>query len=302
MDVKTFKLRHLPSLFRATFFSWVKLDPWRLSTVVAFYAILTLPGLLVVILNALGAYFGDFRQAGLVDRITEIAGEEAANAVQLIIEASGEETRGGISTLFGFGTLIFGAMGAFYHIQYSLNLIWEVKPGPEAGIKKFILDRLLGFSFLIIIGLLMYASFFITAALAVFSDYIDQSIPLFSSHSTIMLNEFLTFAALTVLFALMFRFLPDAKISWKNVWIGAIITSLLFVLGRLLMGLYFGRVNPATTFGAAGSVVLILLWVAYSAMIFFFGSQFTCEYAKKYGKGIVPKPHAVRVRRREEIV
>lgn len=296
-------LRHFPSLVKEAAINLKKEDPWHLSAVVAFYVLLALPGLLVIILNAAGAYFGeDISDGRLVEGISDIAGDEAANAVQVIIDASSEAKRTFISTMFGIGTMIFGATGAFYHIQVSINKIWGVKPAPNTGLKKLLLDRIISFSFVLVMGMLMLVSFTVTTLISVLNDYIREVLPDFTVYFAYGLNELLSLAAVALFFALTYRYLPDAKIRWKTVWIGAFITAFLFITGKFFLGLYFGRVNPASAFGAAGSIVLIMLWVTYSALIFFFGAEFTCVYARRYGMGVKPKAHAVRVETKEEIV
>lgn len=298
-----FRFKHLPSLLIDSVKAWNRDDPWRLSAVVAYYALLALPGLLVIIINTVGAIWGEEIVQGHVTRqIAGAVGEDAAKAIQEIIKESQDESKSLIATLIGIGTLIFGATGVFYHLQISMNQVWEIKPAPGAGIKKIIIDRLLSFAFVLVIGFLLLVSFIVTTVITVLNDYIREVLPDFTVYFAIGMNELLSFAIITLLFALMFRFLPDARIRWKTVWIGSIITAFLFILGKFLMGLYFGQANPASAYGAAGSIVLILLWVSYSSLILFFGAEFTYVYAKRYGYGIQPKAHAWRVKKKEVVV
>lgn len=298
-----FRFRHLPWLIMESAKAWNRDDPWRLSAVVAYYALLAIPGLMVIIINLVGVVWGeDIVQDRVLSQIAVAIGEDAATTIRDILRQAQEEAQDIISTIIGLGTLIFGATGVFYHMQISINHIWEIKPAPDAGFKKILIDRLLSFAFVLVIGFLLLISFVITTAIGFMVDYLRQIWPDFAVYLAIALNELVSLGVVTMLFALMYRFLPDAKIRWRTVWVGAIITALLFTLGKFLMGLYFGQANPVSMYGAAGSIVLILLWVSYSSLIFFFGAEFTFVFARRYGFGIHPKPHAWRVKKKEEVV
>jgi membrane protein len=298
-----FRFKHLPKLIMDTANAWNRDDPWRLSAVVAYYALLAIPGLIVIIINTVGAIWGHEIVTGrILNEIAEVVGEDAAFAIQDIIAETQDEERNLIATLIGIGTLIFGATGVFYHLQISINHVWEIRPDPKAGIKKIIIDRALSFAFVLVMGFLLLVSFVITTLISVLNDYIRDVWPDFTVYFAMGMNELLSFAVITFLFALLYKYLPDAKVRWRTVWIGAIITAFLFVLGKFLLGLYFGQANPASAYGAAGSIVLILLWVSYASLIFFFGAEFTFEYSKKYGYGIEPKPHALRIKKKEVII
>ena len=160
-------------------------------------------------------------------------------------------------------------------------------------------DRLLGFGFVMVIGFLLLISFIVSTVISVLNSYLQSFLPEFSVYTAIILSELLSLAIITVLFALMFKFLPDAKIRWRSLWVGAILTAVLFTLGKFLLGLYFGEADPSSTYGAAGSIVLILLWVSYSCLILFFGAEFTWVYANRYGHSIEPSSHAVRLDSKE---
>ena len=300
---KKFRFRDIPSLILETGKAWNRDDPWRLSAIVAYYALLALPGLLVVIINSVGAVWGqEIVQGKVTEQIADLLGDDAARAIKVIVEETQEEDRSFVATIIGISTLIFGATGVFYHLQLSINRVWEIKPAPGTGIKKILIDRALSFAFVLVIGFLMLISFIITTAISVLNDFIRENLPDFTVYFAYGLNELFSFAIITLLFALMYRYLPDAKVRWRTVWIGAIITALLFVLGKFLLGLYFGQANPASAYGAAGSIVLIMLWVSYSSLIFFFGAEFTFVYSKRYGIGVEPKPHAIRIKKKVKVV
>ncbi len=289
MDSKnsTFKIRHLPSLLVETFKAWNKDDPYRLSAVIAYYAVLSLPGLLVIIINLVGSVWGeDIVQGRLTDEISSALGQSARESIQTMMAETQNEDKSTLATILGIGVLIFGATGVFYHLQLSLNQIWKVDPETNSGFLKTLIDRARSFVFIIVIGFLLLISFIITAAISVLNSYIKSILPEAIIYIAIVLDFIISIGIITVLFALIFKYLPDVKIKWKSVWIGALITSVLFVLGKFLLGYYFGESNPGSTYGAAGTIVLILLWVSYSCLILFFGAEFTWVYSQRYGAGI----------------
>ena len=286
---KKFKLKDLPSLIIATYKAWDAANPWRLSAVVAYYAVLSLPALLVIIINIVGAVWGtEIVQGRLTSEISSALGSDAAESIQGIITETQNEEKNVISTIIGIATLLFGATGVFYQLKLSLNEIWQVKPNPDASFWKSITDRARSFAFILVIGFLLLVSFVVTAGISALNDYIKRVLPDILLYFAYLLDFTVSIGIITVLFALMFRYLPDAKIKWKTVWKGAFITAILFVIGKTLLGLYFGAANPGSTYGAAGTIVLILLWVSYSCLILFFGAEFTFVYAKKYGFAIEP--------------
>lgn len=297
---RKFKFKDLPSLLKETFKAWNDDDPWRLSAVVAYYAILSLPALLIIIINTVGAVWGpEIVQGKLTDEISAALGQDAAESIKSIISNTQGGNKSTISTIIGIATLIFGATGIFYHLQISLNEIWSIKVKPKSNILKLIIDRARSFGFVLVIGFLLLVSFILTTAISVLNDYLSMLWADAILYLAYVTNILLSVGIISVLFALMFKYLPDAKIRWKTVWIGSIITSSMFVLGKFLLSLYFGKSDPGSTYGAAGSIVLILLWVSYSCLILFFGAEFTSVYAKRYGIGIQPNSNAVIVEKRE---
>lgn len=291
-----FNLKELPSLLSKTYKSWMADDPFRLSAIVAYYTVLALPALLVIIINVVGSIWGGIEivQGQLTDEFTSALGKDAATAIEQIISETQDSDKNLLSTIIGIGTLLFGATGVFYQLKISLNEIWKIKPNPTASIWKIITDRAVSFAFILVIGFLLLVSFIVTAAISALNSYIRDVLPDVLLYVAYILDFVLSVGIISVLFALMFKYLPDAKIKWKTVWIGAILTAILFVIGKLLLGIYFGQADPGSTYGAAGSIVLILLWVSYSSLILFFGAEFTYVYAKRYGSGIEPKGIAVK--------
>ena len=290
-----FNLKELPSLLSKTYKSWMADDPFRLSAIVAYYTVLALPALLVIIINVVGSIWGiEIVQGQLTDEFTSALGKDAATAIEQIISETQDSDKNLLSTIIGIGTLLFGATGVFYQLKISLNEIWKIKPNPKASIWKIITDRAVSFAFILVIGFLLLVSFIVTAAISALNSYIRDVLPDVLLYVAYILDFVLSVGIISVLFALIFKYLPDAKIKWKTVWIGAILTAILFVIGKLLLGIYFGQADPGSTYGAAGSIVLILLWVSYSSLILFFGAEFTYIYAKRYGSGIEPKGIAVK--------
>ncbi|QWX83878.1 YihY/virulence factor BrkB family protein [Cellulophaga sp. HaHaR_3_176] len=290
-----FNYKDLPSLIKETYKAWDEANPWRLSAVVAYYAILSLPALLIIIINIIGSVWGpDIVQGQLTNEISSALGRDAAESIETIISETQNKEDNLISTIIGIGTLLFGATGVFYQLKISLNEIWKIKPDPNANFWKVITDRARSFAFILVIGFLLLVSFIITAGVSALNEYIRQVLPEVLIYIAYLLDFIVSVGIITILFALMFRYLPDARIKWKTVWKGALITAVLFVIGKSLLGLYFGAANPGSTYGAAGTIVLILLWVSYSCLILFFGAQFTYVYAKRYGMGIEPTSIAKR--------
>ncbi|MCF1191393.1 YihY/virulence factor BrkB family protein [Mangrovimonas sp. AS39] len=287
MTEQKFKFKHLPKLTAKTFKAWMASDPWRMSAVVAYYAVLSLPGLLVVIINIIGGIWGsELIRGGLINEIKSALGADAAQTIVAIVEDTQDQKKSIWSTVIGLATLIYGSTGVFYQLQISLNKLWRVestKKHFKNQIWELITDRARSFAFILVIGFLLLISFALTAVLSATTDYLGTLFPDLVVYLAYGLDGILSSAIIFLLFGLMFRYMPDRKIEWKNVWIGAFFTAVLFVLGQFLLGLYFGKSDPGSTYGAAGGLVLVLLWASYASLIFFFGAQFTKLYADTYG-------------------
>lgn len=298
-----FKIKHLPKLLLESAKLWNKNNPWRLGAVVAYFAVLSLPGLLIIVVNSVGSIWGTEMVEGQIsDQISEAIGPDAAKSVVTIIESSRSDSKNILSTITGIAILVFGATGVFYHLQISMNEIWDVKVDPDAGIWKVIKDRALSLAFVMVIAFLLIVSFVVSTALAILSDFLSN----LWEPAYVVLAQVLEFSVSTAilgfLFVLIFRFMPDMKIKWRSVWLGGFMTGVLFNLGKILLNFYFGTASPDSTYGAAGSVVLILLWVSYSCLILFYGAAFTRKYAERYEDHIAPTEHAMKTRKREVIL
>lgn len=288
------------SLLKETYTNWNEHDPWRMSAVIAYYAIFSLPGLLIVIIKVVGYFVGDKEVSDeLYATISAQMGPQAAEQMQTIVDQSNNSEGFTLATVVGIASLVFGATGVFYHVKESLNTMWEVEVRPQKAWLKLIKDRLFSFGMVLIIGFLMLMSLVVSSLITVFSDYLNSIFPHYGPMFFTVVNIVVSLVIITVLFALMFKVLPDAKVRWKDVWVGAIVTAILFVIGKTLIGLYLGYSDPGSAYGAAGSIILILLWVSYTSLILFFGAEFTQTYGRRHGMEIIPVEFAVRVSKAE---
>jgi membrane protein len=286
--------KDMGGLLKATFIQWIDRDPFRNSTVIAYYTIFSLPGLLIIIINLAG-YF--FEQQAVSDEITyqirALVGSKAASDVQAIVEKASQSSGFTLSSVISVATLLFGATGVFYQLQQTLNLMWEVKPQPKRKLLKLIMDRLFSFGLILVVGFLLLVSLVLSTLLSVMSnwmvEYFSESLKIVFR----LLDLTISLSVITLLFAAIYKFLPDAEIEWRDVWVGALVTALLFVLAKFALGLYFAYSDPSSAYGAAGSIILIMLWVSYAGMILFFGAEFTRVYANRYGHRIKPSEFAV---------
>jgi len=270
----------------------------RLSAALAYYAIFSIGPLLAIVVGLAGLAFGnDHVRQQIHQSLQGMLGENSAKTVDSMMAARSHSTSL-ITTIIGLIALLFGAAGVFGQLQDSLNTIWEVKSKPGAGIWEVVRKRFLSFSMVLGVGFLLLVSLALSAALAAFAEMLNQMIPMGDvvAHAVDFL---VSFGVITLLFAMIFKYLPDVKIPWSKVWIGAIVTALLFTLGKYLLGLYLGRQSTSSAYGAAGSVIVILMWVYYASVILFFGAEFTQVYARRTGAKILPSKHAVPVTQEE---
>lgn len=276
-------------LLKETFHHWNEREPFNNSIIIAYYTIFSLPGLLVIIINLAGYFFGtEAVTKQLTGQIGGIVGGNTARDVQEIIANASRSEGTTLSTILSIATLLFGATGVFYQLQQILNKMWEVKPKPKQKFLKLIKDRIFSFGLILVVGFLLLVSLVLSAALAAVSDWVQSHV----SEGLVVIFKVLDIVAsvgvITLLFAGIFKFLPDAKIQWRDVWHGAILTSILFVVAKFLLGLYFGKSDPGSTYGAAGSIILIMLWVSYAGMVLLFGAEFTQVFANRHGRKVEP--------------
>jgi membrane protein len=281
-------------LLRTTFTEWNNDKAPRLGAALAYYAIFAIAPLLIIAIAIAGLVYGQEAARGQVARETRAAlGQPAAEAVQELIEHTNQSGAGPIATVIGLGTLFFGAAGLFWQLQDALDTVWKVTPKPGRGIWGIIHDRSFSFVMILGIGVLLLVSLVVTTALMALSHWV--SLPEIPGGISLwqVVDGIVSVIFLTLLFAMIYKILPDAKIRWADVWVGAGLTAVLFTIGRELIGWYLGYAGFASAFGAAGSVVLILLWVYYSALIFLFGAEFTRVHASYRGSPLEPASNAV---------
>lgn len=288
------------TILKNTFTGFMADKGLKLSASLSYYTIFSLAPLLLLIISLAGAIFGQEASEGRVfEEINGLIGSQAAMQVQQIIqnlELSGKST---ISAIIGGITLVIGATTVFGEIQDSINMIWRVKAKPKKGWLKLIKDRLLSGSIIVGLGFLLIVSLIINGALMALNDILKAYFPDLTIILLNLANIVISFLVITVLFGVIFKVLPDAKIGWKDVRAGAFFTSLLFLLGRYIIGLYIETTAAGSPYGAAGSIIVIMLWVYYTAAILYFGAEYTREYACFKGSKIEPADYAVYVEQKE---
>jgi membrane protein len=244
-------------------------------------------------------------RGGLEGQLQSLMGPTAGEQIRTIIQQAEQKPHNGlIPMLLGIVGLLLGATGALGQLQKALNRAWNVEPDPnQGGLKNFLTKRLFSLGMILVIAFFLLVSLVISAALTGMGDRLGGFLPAgLSAPFLELLNLVISFAVITLLFGALFRVMPDAKISWRSVWVGAAVTAFLFVLGKFLIGFYLGQSNPGQAYGAAGSLAVLLLWIYYSALILLFGAEFTETWAERRGQGIEPEPGAVRVRREKQRV
>ncbi len=290
------KLKGLGTIFKNTYKGWNEDDPFRQSAVIAYYAIFSLPALLVLIINVAGFFFGKDAVSGQISSQVEgIMGKETAGQIGGIVSKASEVKAGIISSVLAIVTIIFGATGVFVQLQKTLNQIWDVRQKKTKGFLKMLKTRLFSFGLIMSIGFLLLMSLVVSTLLAAFSEWLKGSLPDIVAYLFFAVEFLVSMTVITILFMLMFKILPDVKTRWKDVVIGSVLTALLFMFGKYALSIYFGKADPASAYGAAGSVVLIFLWVSYSSMILFFGAEFTKQYALYHGHKVLPTSVAEKI-------
>jgi membrane protein len=278
---------------KTTINEWVEAEPFQLAAALSYYTLFSLAPLLLIAIGVAGLVFGrEAAQNQIVETLQGMIGQDSAKAVQEMIQASSEKPKTGmLSTIIGFVALLFGAGGVVGQLQTSLNKMWEVTPKPGQGIWGFLRQRFFSFAMVLAIGFLLLVSLVVTAVLSSFTSMLTSFLgdATFVAHA---IDILVSFGFVTLLFALIYKYVPDVEIQWRDVWVGAALTSILFTVGKYLIGLYIGTSGVSSTFGAAGSLITILVWVYYSSLIFFLGAEFTRVYATQYGSGVAPAENA----------
>jgi membrane protein len=269
------------AIVRQAFADWRRDNAARLGAALSYYTLFSLAPLLIVAIAVAGFFFGrEAAQGQIVTEIQGLVGEAGARAVQDMIENSRQPSAGVVATIVGLATLLLGATGAFTELKSALNVVWDVED-EGGGLLSLLRGRLWAFAMVLAVGFLLVVSLLLSAAISAADGFFEWvGIPPALVH---VVNAASSFLVITALFALLFKYLPDTDVEWGDVWMGAVVTSGLFTVGKMLIGLYLGRSSVASVYGAAGSVVVLIVWVYYAAQIFFFGAEVTQAYAHRHG-------------------
>lgn len=282
-------------LLKQTTDDWSDDNASRLAAALAYYTILSIAPMMVLAVAVAGLVFGEDAARGQIGaQIGAVVGPQAGDAIQTIIANAKAPEAGLWSTAVGMAVLFFGASGVFGELQASLNTVWDVAPKPGRGVWGFASQRFFSFTMVLGVAFLLLVSLALSAALSAIGNVVTGTLP----GGAVMwqaVNFVVSLGMITVLFAMIYKVIPDAKIAWRDVWVGAFVTSLLFSLGKYALGLYVGRASLASPYGAAGSVIVLVVWVYYAAQILLLGAEFTQAYARRFGHDIEPSAHAMRV-------
>lgn len=278
-------------LLHTTFQQWFNDNVSQMAAALAFYTAVSTAPLVVIVVAIAGFFYSERAAEGeLIQQMKHIMGSEGAKFIELVVENANQPTTGSIASLLSIGVLLWGATNVFAQLQFSLNTIWHVEPHPERGIIGFVRNRLLSFGMVLGIGFLLLVSLIFSAILSALITSFSYLLPGITWFWPLV-NFLISFLVITALFALILKLLPDVHSAWRDIWIGAVATALLFTLGQFALSLYLGTQGSA--YGIAGSLVAYLLWIFYSAQILFIGAEFTQVYASRYGQGYRPTSYAV---------
>jgi membrane protein len=271
------------TLAKETVTRWTEDKASALAAALAYYSLFSLAPLVLIAVAVAGLVFGHQAAEGqLYMQLAGLIGDAGGKAVQSIVANMHQQGGGVVATIIGIATLLFGASGVFVQLQDSMNTIWKAKPPTTNGIVEFLRVRLVSFSMVLGIGFLLLVSLVLSAFLAAVGDYLGMFLPGGAAVGQ-ALNATVSLVVVTALFAMIYKLLPDTPVAWKDVWVGALLTSFLFTLGKFAIGFYLGKASVASSYGAAGSVVILLVWVYYSSLILYFGAEFTHVYSMRHG-------------------
>ncbi|UMQ44032.1 YihY/virulence factor BrkB family protein [Chryseobacterium sp. Y16C] len=286
-------IKFLWQVLKETFSAWNSSSASTDSASLAYYAIFSIPGLLIIIIWIAGHFLGEEAIRGEINnQISGLMGTDAAKSIENMIAGALIDKQNIFMKIVGVGSLVFGSTTLFFQLQHSLNTLWDVEAAPKKAIVKFLLDRANSLGMILILGFLLMITMILSSLISIFNKFITQYFGLETYMLVELINFTVGFGVVMLLFALMFKILPDVEISWKSVWSGALLTTILFTLGKFLLSLYFGTTKPTSAFGTAGTVILIMMWINYSCMLVFFGAEFTKVYTYRKGYRIVPSKHA----------
>ena len=297
----TFYLNRMFRVFKNTASEWSDDKAPTLGAAIAYYTVFSLAPLILLLISVFSLFVHDNARikTQIKDQVTQFAGGSAGDVVDQIIESTSKQKKSGVvGTVVAVVVALFGASGVFGQLQDSLNTIWGVKAKPGQGIGGYLKARFVSFAMVGGVCFMLLVSLSVTAFIKGFSQQLDRMLP-GGTTASVIITLLLNLIVITLLFAMIFKFLPDAKIAWSDVWIGAALTTVLFIIGKWALGLYLGSGSAGSAYGAAGALITTLVWVYYSAQILLFGAEFTQVYANEFGSHIEPVAHAIRVEKKE---
>ena len=285
-------LRKIGKLLKETFKEWQEDKASRIAAALAYYAVFSISPLLVIAIAIAGTVFGqDTAQEQITEQLTALVGEDGVKPILMALNNISQPKVRGVASLISIAVLLLGASGIFAQLQDALNTVWKVKPQPGQGVLPFIRKRVSSFLMVLAIGFLLILSLVLSAVVAALSKYRTDFLP----GSQILwenLDFIVSLGLMTFLFCLMFKYVPDVKIAWKDVFVGAVITAVLFLFGKFLLGVYLSKGSLGSAYGAAGSLIVLLAWIYYSAQIILLGAEFTQVYSRMYGSNIRPRKYS----------
>jgi len=291
-----FKIKDLGSILKDTFKDWNNDDAFTHAAAVSYYAIFSLPAIVIILINVAGVIFGkEAIQGELSGNIEKMIGQDFAGQIQTMIQNANVQSNSTVMFVIGIGVLMVSATTLFMQMQKALNRMWEVKTREDVGMLKVIFDRTKTFGIIISMGFLLLISMVVTGLISAFSEWLTRMLPDVAVYIIHIVNFIFSLGIITCIFALIFKILPDVRIQFRTVWVGAFVTAVLFMVAQYGLSLYFSMAKPESAYGVAGSFILLLLWVYYSCLLLFFGAEFTQVYALKYGHKIEPKKSAIKI-------
>jgi membrane protein len=287
-------VREILNLFKEAAAEWSEDKAPRLGAAISYYTVFSLAPLLLISIAVAGFVVGgDTARTGVIDAMGGLIGEDGGKAIESMIDNAAKNTgRGIFATIIGVVMLLFGASGVFVELQDSLNTVWGVVAKPDQGIRGFVRHRVMSFAMVLGIGFLLLVSLVITALLGAMGEWMSASLP-GGAAVWQLVNVIVSLGVVAFLFAMIFKLVPDVRLTWRDVAVGAVVTAVLFSVGKLLIGLYLGKSSTASVFGAAGSLAILFIWIYYSAQIMLYGAEFTQVWANKYGSHLLAGPNAL---------
>lgn len=278
---------------KESFSEWNKSDAGKDAASLAYYAVFSIPGLLIIIIWIAGNFFGEEAIRGEIsNQVSMLMGREAAQSIEDMITGALIDKDNVLMKIVGIFSLVFGATTIFFQLQKALNDLWDVEAAPKKAILKYLTDRANSLGMILVIGFLLMVTMVISSLISLFNEFITRQLGLETYRLMETVNFVVGFGFVVLVFAFMFKVLPDVNIQWKNTWMGAIITAALFTLGKFLLSFYFATFKPTSAFGTAGTIVLIMMWINYSCMLIFFGATFTKVFSLRKGYRFLPSKHA----------